>query len=243
MYVNNWLKSPRGFPILTVPGEDYPSGGPTFNMLSVWKAAAPSIDILAPDIYVLLHRPLSAHHHGPVPPPPWTGHSSFQRPTASGDFPGSEGNARNLFMTIEAGAIGFSPFGLDAFTPEENGKPNYEQQGLADSVQLLLRPMSAKLARLQFAGAVATCVQRLSASRNPTSPSATGAHQCLPRRLLCQRFGDHHPLTHLSALHMGRVLVAQLRLARLPASPRIDRPRPLPPPPRQHHRTNRVPPH
>ena len=35
MYVNNWLKSPRAYPITTVPGEDYPSGEtePTINMM------------------------------------------------------------------------------------------------------------------------------------------------------------------------------------------------------------------
>jgi beta-galactosidase GanA len=52
MYVNNWLKSPRAFPVTTVPGDDYPSGGPTINMFPVWKATAPAIDLLAPDIYV-----------------------------------------------------------------------------------------------------------------------------------------------------------------------------------------------
>ena len=52
MYVNNWLKSPRAYPVTTIPGDDYPSGGPTINMLDMWKTAAPHIDILAPDIYV-----------------------------------------------------------------------------------------------------------------------------------------------------------------------------------------------
>ena len=41
MYVNNWLKYAPD----AIPGQNYPSGGPTYNMLDVWKAAAPALDI------------------------------------------------------------------------------------------------------------------------------------------------------------------------------------------------------
>jgi hypothetical protein len=48
MYANAWL-GPQ-------PGQDmagkYPSGGPVARMMDVWKAAAPALDFLAPDIYV-----------------------------------------------------------------------------------------------------------------------------------------------------------------------------------------------
>ncbi|WP_174291329.1 DUF5597 domain-containing protein [Sphingomonas bacterium] len=47
-YANGWLGPAPGEPN---PG-DYPSGGPTAAMLDIWKAAAPSLDLLAPDIYV-----------------------------------------------------------------------------------------------------------------------------------------------------------------------------------------------
>lgn len=46
MYANAWLRE-NGF---QRPGE-YPSGGPTSNMLDIWKAAAPALSLLAPDIY------------------------------------------------------------------------------------------------------------------------------------------------------------------------------------------------
>ncbi|MBN1935887.1 MAG: DUF5597 domain-containing protein [Anaerolineae bacterium] len=46
MIANAWLKLG-----LDQPLGKYPVGGPTFTMLDVWKAAAPHIDILAPDIY------------------------------------------------------------------------------------------------------------------------------------------------------------------------------------------------
>lgn len=45
MYVNAWLE---GFPFR--PGE-YPTGGPTARMIQMWKLAAPSIDMISPDIY------------------------------------------------------------------------------------------------------------------------------------------------------------------------------------------------
>ena len=47
-FTNAWLGPQAG---QDVPGL-YPSGGPTAKMLPVWRAVAPSIDFLAPDIYV-----------------------------------------------------------------------------------------------------------------------------------------------------------------------------------------------
>jgi hypothetical protein len=35
---------------------DYSSGGPTWNVLDIWKAAAPSIDVIGPDIYLRDYR-------------------------------------------------------------------------------------------------------------------------------------------------------------------------------------------
>lgn len=46
MYCNAWLKQPSG----GYPGK-FPSGGPLPEVLDVWRAAAPSVDFLAPDIY------------------------------------------------------------------------------------------------------------------------------------------------------------------------------------------------
>lgn len=45
MYVNAALNRPN-----KLPGE-YPSAGPLAHLMDVWKAGAPSIDMLAPDIY------------------------------------------------------------------------------------------------------------------------------------------------------------------------------------------------
>jgi Domain of unknown function (DUF5597) len=48
MFVNAWLKQPGNFG--HAPG-NYPSGGPTPQMIDVWRAGAPAIDFIAPDIY------------------------------------------------------------------------------------------------------------------------------------------------------------------------------------------------
>ena len=48
LYANAALRDP----ISPGPTGSYESGGPTDNVLPIWKAAAPAIDILAPDIYM-----------------------------------------------------------------------------------------------------------------------------------------------------------------------------------------------
>lgn len=46
MYVNAWLEQEPW-----IPGT-YPSGGPQFKNYAIWKQAAPSSDLYAPDVYV-----------------------------------------------------------------------------------------------------------------------------------------------------------------------------------------------
>ncbi|MFT4152753.1 DUF5597 domain-containing protein [Parafilimonas sp.] len=47
MYANVWMKDMD----YRRPGE-YPSGGPTVNVLDIWKAKAPSIDLIGVDLYI-----------------------------------------------------------------------------------------------------------------------------------------------------------------------------------------------
>lgn len=205
MYVNNWLKSPRGYPVLTIPGEDYPSGGPTSNMLAVWKAAAPSIDVLAPDIYVpnteryrdVMEQFKRVHNPLFIPETHGFGH-----------FPGSQGAARNLFLAIGAGAIGFAPFGLDNFAPvSADGKPDYEQVGLAQNYQLLA-PIADELAALQFAGKVKTAVEEPGLEQVELTFGGWSALVSFPPAYTAS--ADTGALSPTAALHMGRAMVAQL---------------------------------
>lgn len=47
-FTNAWLGPQPGQPVAGT----YPSGGPVASMLPLWRALAPSLDLLAPDIYV-----------------------------------------------------------------------------------------------------------------------------------------------------------------------------------------------
>jgi beta-galactosidase GanA len=153
MYANNWLKSPRAYPISTIPGEDYPSGGPTINMMNVWKVASPSLDLIAPDIYV----PNSERYRGVM--------QEFHRadnplliPESLGfePFPGASGYARYLYYALGGGAIGFANFGLDRIRVD--GVMNAETGSQVEGFRLL-GSFDRELAALAFAGKVKTGVE------------------------------------------------------------------------------------
>jgi hypothetical protein len=153
MYANNWLKSPRAYPISTVPGEDYPSGGPTINMLAVWKVAAPSLDLLAPDIYVPSserYRMVMQEFHRPDNP--------LMIPESLGfePFPGASGYARYLYYALGEGAIGFANFGLDRIRVD--GVMDAETASQVEGFRLL-GSFDRELAALAFAGKVKTAVE------------------------------------------------------------------------------------
>ncbi|MEO8113536.1 MAG: DUF5597 domain-containing protein, partial [Phenylobacterium sp.] len=127
----------------------YSSGGPTWNVLDIWKAAAPSLDILAPDIYMddfpSYVRTLE----------------QYSRPDNALFVPETgnpKANARMFFEVIGRRGIGFSPFGLD-FTGYVNfplGAPKVD----AETVEAfaanyrLVEPMMRPLAALSFQGKV-----------------------------------------------------------------------------------------
>lgn len=98
MYANAWLGPQPGQP---QPG-DYPSGGPSSRVLDVWKAAAPSIDFLSPDVYVDDARSAIA---------------PYCRPDNALFVPESRVATGSLFWALGLGAIGFSAFGIDDIRP------------------------------------------------------------------------------------------------------------------------------
>jgi beta-galactosidase GanA len=153
MYANNWLKSPRAYPISTVPGEDYPSGGPTINMMDVWKVGAPALDLIAPDIYVPSserYRMVMQEFHRPDNP--------LMIPESLGfePFPGASGYARYLYYALGEGAIGFANFGLDRI--HVDGEINAESASQVEGFRLL-GSFDQELAVLAFAGKLKTAVE------------------------------------------------------------------------------------
>lgn len=98
MYANAWLCRLDG---KQEPGT-YPSGGPVSRMMDVWRAAAPHVDLLAPDIYADDFRAYCA---------------SFARsgnPLFIPEAHRDERAAANVFYALaEHDAICFAPFGID----------------------------------------------------------------------------------------------------------------------------------
>jgi beta-galactosidase GanA len=153
MYVNNWLKSPRAYPIATIPGVDYPSGGPTVNMHWLWKIEASSLDLLAPDIYVPNpnnYVKVMQQFHQPGNPLLIPESLGFE------PFPGASGYARNPFLAIGEGAIGFANFGIDRLSLAE--PMTMENASQVEGFRLL-GSFDRELAALAFNGTVKTAVE------------------------------------------------------------------------------------
>jgi hypothetical protein len=94
MYVNGWLQQPN----MAWPGT-YPSGGPLPQVHDIWHAGAPSIDILAPDLYLEYFDDVC------------------DRFTRNGNplfIPETSANPNNVIKAfVNHNAIGYSPFYID----------------------------------------------------------------------------------------------------------------------------------
>jgi beta-galactosidase GanA len=145
MYANAALRDPLK---PSKPGQ-YESGGPTDNVIGIYKVAAPSLDLVAPDIYMPDHeryaRVLELYHR--------PDNALFVAETGN-DRP----YARYVFAALGQQAIGFSPFGIDY-----TGYSNYPLGAKVmnpDSLEpfarnyRLLAPMAREIAALSFAGKV-----------------------------------------------------------------------------------------
>lgn len=100
MYANVALNRPG-----RRPGE-YPSGGPLPHLLDIWKAGAPALDMLCPDIYFANFGAWVARYHLP-------GNPLFIPETTGADRPVTGANAFYAFGALQA--IGFSPFAIESF--------------------------------------------------------------------------------------------------------------------------------
>ena len=148
-YCNVWLAYPPAeLPERHIPiaGIGYPSGGPNQGMLSIWKAAAPAIDMIGPDIYssnpdfVLDILDTYARPDNPL----W-----IPEIGRGNDY------APYLFAALGKGAIGFSPFGIDWVNHLAAGTvPRAHAANFA-----LLGPMDRTLAQLNYAGKIKTFIE------------------------------------------------------------------------------------
>lgn len=141
MYVNVALRNPFN---PGLPGQ-YSSGGGTDNVLHIWKAAAPNIDLIAPDIYFRDYKTATKVL------------DLYARPDNAlfvAEIGSAQPYARYFFPTMGKGGIGFSPFGMDD-TPYTNyplGAEIYDDEIIRNFAQVygLVSPMMREWAKLSF---------------------------------------------------------------------------------------------
>ena len=111
LYVNAAMNS-RG----RKPGE-YPSAGPLAHLADIWKAGAPSIDILAPDIYDTGFKSWASQYAMPLRPQ--DGGKVKNRLFIPESRCCENSGVRALYAFGEHQTLGFSPFAIDQASSKE----------------------------------------------------------------------------------------------------------------------------
>ena len=193
LYANAALRDPLK---PGAPGS-YESGGPTDNVIPIWKVAAPAIDIVSPDIYMgdpaTYLKVLELYHRD-------------DNPLFVPETMGSAGVARFFFSALGLQAIGFSPFGLDYSTVRPPAGSASPDEFLAPTAQnyKLIAPMMREIARLNFEGKLRAVAEERG---KPTEKLPFGAWSATVAYGAGR--GAHAPAGNPET--NGRVLVAQLK--------------------------------
>jgi hypothetical protein len=105
MYVNNALRNPLEQPPKPW-ANNFSSGGPSWDVIDIYKAAAPALDVVSPDLYSPESVQIEANLR------------LFQRPDNAlwiPEFGSKPAYGRFIYAMLGRGAIGVSPFGIDYF--------------------------------------------------------------------------------------------------------------------------------
>ncbi|KUJ16313.1 glycoside hydrolase [Mollisia scopiformis] len=117
LYTNVWQNyvgsdDDNAFPVIAGGGGepgDYPSGGGVSNVLDIWKTFAPSLDFIAPDIYLNDYSASCKKYR------------HLDQPLFIPEQRRDEYGARRIWKAFGSfQAIGTSPFGIDTLEPETN---------------------------------------------------------------------------------------------------------------------------
>lgn len=146
MYVNNSIRDPLENPIKPW-NKNFASGGPTYDVIDIYKAAAPAIDFAAPDIYSPDSKKFAATL------------DKFQRPDnplAVPEMSNAADYVRYAYLVLGRGAINFAPFGVDyadysnfPLGHKATDKTMVEPYGLIYSA---FRPMERQWSKWAFEG-------------------------------------------------------------------------------------------
>ncbi|WP_338732062.1 DUF5597 domain-containing protein [Mangrovimonas cancribranchiae] len=149
LYVNAAIRNPIN------PGPPYYQvGGPNDNVFELWKAAAPAVDLLAPDIYFsdpkvyLKVLEVYSRTDNPLFIPETFWHDDY---------------TKFFYSALHHGAIGYAPFGLDdkRIRLGKDGTKLTEKDMYHPTAinYKLFKPMARTIAKLNFEGKIKTAVQ------------------------------------------------------------------------------------
>jgi Domain of unknown function (DUF5597)/Glycosyl hydrolases family 35 len=148
LYVNAALRDP----LINPPdASTYESGGATDNVIPIWKAAAPSIDLLAPDIYLSGSERIMKVIEN---------YDRFGNPLFVPETGSSAEYAKYLYEVFARGGIGFSPFGIDDNGRGEGKTETATRLAAIAQEYALMGPMMRELVKWGFEGKIKTVVER-----------------------------------------------------------------------------------
>ncbi len=190
LYANAALRDPLTNP----PASSYESGGPTDNVILLWKLAAPAIDLVAPDIYLsesekimkileLYDRPDNTLFVPEVG-------SGLEKP-------------KYLYEVIARGGIGFSPFGIDSNGEDETEKERQERLSPIAKEYAMGNAMMRELATWGFEGKIKAAIER---EDHATQRIDLGAWQAVVSFGTGSRDVSSEPNTHFT----GKAMIVQL---------------------------------
>jgi beta-galactosidase GanA len=120
MFVNAALTKPG-----QTPGQ-YPSAGPLPHLIDIWKAGAPSIDMLSPDIY---QKPFAA----------WIARfDSPGNPLFIPEVANSQSAANAFYAFAAHNAMGYSPYSIESLDRPEDNEMSQAYGMLHDLTPLIL---------------------------------------------------------------------------------------------------------
>jgi hypothetical protein len=179
------------------PGDSYPSGGPQSHMIDLWKACAPDIDLIGPDIYHQsseIYRTILSRYRRP------------DNPLFIVETGGGKTFARYFFYALaDYSAIGFTCYGFDS----SSGMWLNPQFGDIAANFRVVKPALPVIAQLQAAGKLQAAVEEV---------AIPGRNLYFDRYDILVRFRpparSSAPATGATALEpsapTGRVLVGEL---------------------------------